>query len=110
MRQILSFEQYLEKAAIYARAGDLIFMDVALENASRWSIILNQDISTQRTEIEHTGYYHAIPLLLAQAQEYAQQYKLRRMESYLTDAKKYASLVGEDISSKIREIRKITLN
>jgi hypothetical protein len=77
-------------------------MSIALETVQLWANLLKRDITSYRREIEYTGYYYALPILLDKAREYAQQQEIPKMELCLRDVKRYAKIIKEDYSEEIK--------
>ncbi|NQU79349.1 hypothetical protein HQ545_06300 [Candidatus Woesearchaeota archaeon] len=88
-----------------AKAGKAELMNIHLRIAQKYAQKTGKDILTQVTEIQEVGYVNAVPVELATARENAEAGKTGSMEQCLITAQSYAQQTGQDILTKVTEIR-----
>ena len=78
-------------------------METILSEAQKFAKTAGQDITDQVAAIKKDGYTNAIPGKLAEAIERAG--KKYGMETFLSEAQRYAKIAGQDITDQVAEIR-----
>jgi len=98
-------ELELAEARKFAESGDTLSMGNNLFIAQKCATYLREDISERVDEIERIGLKNGLEPDLAEARKFAVYGDASSMENYLNRAQEYATIVEEDISQKVAEIR-----
>src|SRR3989339_680711 len=98
-------ELELAEARKFAESGDASSMGINLLIAWKCATYLGEDISERVDKIEGIGYKNGLELELAEARKFAVSGDALSMENNLYRAQEYATIVEEDISQKVAEIR-----
>ena len=98
-------ELELAEARKFAESGDTLSMGNNLFIAQKCATYLREDISERVDEIERIGLKNGLEPDLAEARKFAVYGDASSMENYLNRAQEYATIIDEDISERVAEIR-----
>lgn len=111
LEEKIKFEKNMKKeltnARNYAKQGNVLLMEFALDSAKDFAEQGKLDISESVIAVKKIGYVKSLPVELAKARNYAEQGNESDMAVSIDLAKRCAEYVKQDVSEEVTVVKKI---